>query len=273
MGTASALASSRSPSPSEVNAATPARDGGEDARSEPPPELTDVRTDWCLEGWRALEEGTCWLVPDRWSSDGVRRLVIYLSGIVPPVPKSHQKENVQRVVASSARRAGVAVLLPRGRRGIGPPGAKDWWAWPTRKGDYDASAATMVAEWTAARVKLESSFGPFHRTYLAGSSSGAYFLVALALRGAFVADGYAAISGGASFIPRDRLPSDKRPFYVGYASGDPSRGGPKALGALLSSAGWPVRVVEHPGGHGTREVYLDEAISFWMSLEGDGGQR
>jgi predicted esterase len=231
--------------------------------------LPDVRTEWCLEGWRGLDEGTCYLVGER------RTLLIYLSGIVPPVAKSPQKENVQRIVAAAAQKAGVAVLLPRGRRGIGPKDAKDWWAWPTGAADYARYSTEMITEWKAARTRMEDALGRrFERTYLAGSSSGAYFIAALALSGAIDVDGYAAASGGAPGLAspgRTDAGAIKRPFYVGYATGDPTNGGPKALGAYLSSAGWPVRVKEHPGGHGARQEYLDDAFAFWETFERDAG--
>ena len=229
-------------------------------------------TDWCLEGWRGLDEGTCYFVPAAGALRAPRRLLVYLPGIVPPTPRSPQKEKVQRIVAAAVARAGAVALLPRGRRGIGPSGAKDWWAWPTSAGDYATYAADMVAEWSAARTRLEASLGRFERVYLAGSSSGAYFLTALALTGAVEVDGYAATSGGATGLAGSRAAgASKRPFYVGYASGDPTHGGPKSLGAFLTSAGWPARVVEHAGGHGAREVYLDEAFAFWDAFARDAG--
>ena len=121
-------------------------------------------------------------------------------------------------------------------------------------------------------MKLEAALGTFDRTYLAGSSSGAYFLTALALRGAVETDGYAAASGGATGLGASRASAaKKRPFYVGYASGDGTNAGPKALGAFLRAAGWPVRIAEHPGGHGAREVYLDEAFELWDAWEPDAG--
>ena len=40
------------------------------------------------------------------------------------------------------------------------------------------------------------------------------------------------------------------------------------IAAVLEAAHWPVRVAEHPVGHGAREVYLDEAFAFWASQEG-----
>jgi predicted esterase len=130
----------------------------------------------------------------------------------------------------------------------------------------------MIASFAAGRVKLEAVLGRFDRAYLAGSSSGAYFLTALALAGAVDVDGYAAASGGAVGSGlRDAGRTKVRPFYVGYGAGDPTNGGPKALGAFLGRIGWPVRVAEHPGGHGAREVYLDEAFAFWEAFERDAG--
>jgi predicted esterase len=251
--------------------AAPAPDAAGPADAAPRP-LPDVPTDWCLEGFRAIDEGTCYLLPD-----GVvpSRLLVYLAGIVPPTPRSPQKEKVQAVVAAAARRAGVAALLPRGRRGIGPEGARDWWAWPTGPADHAAHAATLLREWTTARTRLEAALGrPFARTYLAGSSSGAYFIAALALRGEVAFDGYAALSGGApggATVPREAGAPGRPPFYVGYATGDPTNGGPKALAARLSSGGWPVRVGVLAGGHGAREEYLDEALAFFAEHEADAG--
>jgi hypothetical protein len=45
-------------------------------------------------------------------------------------------------------------------------------------------------------------------------------------------------------------------------------GSARALAGLLRGAGWPVRVAEHPLGHGAKEVYLDEALAFWREHEG-----
>lgn len=263
---AASLASCREPAGKPSLPAASPPPATEDA-GEPPATraaLPDVTSDWCVDGWRALDEGTCYLLPEPSDASSRNVLLIYLPGIMPPAMRSPQKENVTRVVAAAARRAGAVALLPRGRRGIGPADAKDWWAWPTSPRDYATYASTMLGEWTSARAKLEAALGRFDRAYLAGSSSGAYFLTALVFAGAVEMDGYAAISGGSASYARNDKGVKKHPFYVGYASGDGTNAGPKALAALLGSAGWPVRVAVHPGGHGAREVYLDEAFAFWM---------
>ncbi|MDB4997339.1 MAG: hypothetical protein JWM74_4771, partial [Myxococcaceae bacterium] len=107
---------------------------------------------------------------------------------------------------------------------------------------------------------------PFEHLYVAGSSSGAWFVVALAFRGALAADGWAAISGGSpgAWTSRDLAPRTPKPFYVGFGDNDPSAAsGARALAAVLRAAGWPVEARAHPFGHGARAVYLEEAFATW----------
>ncbi|HEY2513124.1 MAG TPA: hypothetical protein VGI39_19785 [Polyangiaceae bacterium] len=233
--------------------------------------LPVVATDWCIDGLTPLDEETCYLLPDPADAAVPPPLLVYLHGIVPPTPTSPQKERVELAVLHAARRAHAAALVPRGVRGIGPSGAHDWWAWPTDPGAYAKYAAGMVAKWADARRRLERLAGaPFAHTYLAGSSNGAYFLTALALRGdleslGFPVDGYGAMSGGsAGGRAASALPAVHLPFYVGYGTYDEStRRGARALAALLEQAQWPTKRSELPFGHGAREEYLDEAFAFW----------
>jgi len=179
---------------------------------------------------------------------------------------------VQGAVLKAATRAGAAAIVPRGRRGIGPEGAHDWWAWPTSPSTHAQMVREIVARWIVMKKKLEGIAGrPFEKTYLAGSSNGAYFLSALALRGdcdelGFPIDGYGAMSGGApggrgADALKGRTP---RPIYVGFGTYDAeTKAGARALAAVFHAAHWPVQMAEHPFGHGAREVYLDEAFAFW----------
>ncbi len=167
---------------------------------------------------------------------------------------------MQQVVARAALRAQAAVIMPRGRVGLGPAATRSWWGWPTSKADVDRLAPEMVRGWLAARDRLEAHVGaPFSRTFLAGSSSGAYFLSSLAVRGALEVDGLAATAGGGASPSATRKP----PFYLGFGSGDPAASRLRGFGKALLRADWPSLVREHPGGHGAREVYLDEAFAFW----------
>jgi predicted esterase len=220
-----------------------------------------VKTDWCIDQVQALDEGACYVLPD----EPTRTLLIYLPGIIPPEAKSPQKSNVETVVANVARRAGIAALIPRGRQGLAPKGRDRWWGWPTTDASYREHAGVMVATFAAQRKKLEEIAGvSFTRVYVAGSSSGAYFCVRLALRGEIEAHGFAAISGGAlaDATSLDRL--EPKPFYFGYGKGEASvRRSVVALVDVFRRANWPVRAAEHPLDHGAHEVYLDEAIAFW----------
>jgi predicted esterase len=130
----------------------------------------------------------------------------------------------------------------------------------------------MIAAIGEKRRKLETWVGfSFTRVYLAGSSSGAYFVSRLALHGDLPADGYGAMSGGSVPEGVDFARLSPRPFYVGYGQYDPARGAARALAALVRGAGWPVREAAHPTGHGARLVYLEEAFAFFAE-QGTGSR-
>jgi predicted esterase len=229
-----------------------------------PPPLAAVRTDWCIERVSVLDEETCFALPETKTS----RLMVYLHGIVPPEPTSFVKTNFQTVAANAARRAGIALLMPRGERGLGPKGHERWWAWPTTESAYRKYAGELVQRLWDKRKKLEGALSfPFSRVYLAGSSSGAYFVSLLALHGGFPADAYVAVSGGAPVRAASLAGLSPRAFYVGYGTHDSAASGARALASQLTRSGWPVRLAAHPVGHGAHEIYLDEAFAFFDENE------
>lgn len=232
----------------------------------PAPARPRVTTDWCIEGLEALDEETCYVTPPL-AEGKPRRLLVYVHGIIPPVARSTQKDAVMVAVKNAATRAGAVVIVPRGLRGIGPDQAKDWYAWPTSPDTHAAHAKAIVARWAGEKKKMEELLGrPFEKTYLAGSSNGAYFLTSLALSGdleryGLRVDGYGAMSGGARTTIAAAEP---RRFYVGFGAFDPdTKRNAIALVAALAAAKWPVKSAEHPVGHGAKEIYLDEAFAFW----------
>lgn len=242
-------------------------------------DLPPVATDWCIDGLVALDEETCAVLPPL--ADGKPpRLLVYLHGIVPFTKTSVQKTRVQEIVLQTSARAGAAAIVPRGLRGIGPEGARDWWAWPTSPAAHAEHAEKLVAKWSSAKARLEAHVGiHFERTYLAGSSNGAYFLTALALRGdlprfGFPVDGFGAMSGGASGgVPSSRARAFARPIYVGFGTRDEeSRKNAGGLLRVAEEAGWPSRRAEHPFDHGAHAIYVDEAFAFWDALTLDGSR-
>lgn len=245
------------PAPSDATESVPAP---EPALRAWPPEKSGARSDFCIDGIEALDESSCYVLPDAPTPE----LLIYLHGIVPPAKASRQKTNFETVVSRASRRAGVAALMPRGRQGLAPRGHDGWWGWPTSGESYRVHASELIAEFAVKRQKLEALTGaPFRRLYLAGSSSGAYFVVALALSGDLRAEGFAAISGGAQRAGGDLTQLAATPFYVGYGTLDTVSETSRALAAHLRRAGWPVQLAAHRLPHGAAEVYLDEAFAFF----------
>lgn len=207
----------------------------------------------------ALDEETCYALPETKTDE----LMLYLHGTIPPAKTSVQKTNLGNVLAAAVKGSKFAVLLPRGRRGLAPATQKGYWGWPTSTEQYQRHTSELVASFAEKRRKLETLTGAqFTRFYVGGSSSGAYFAAALALRGGLDADGFAAISGGA-WVEQNRIESlSPKPFYVGFGRHDTVAPGARALGERLRGAGWPVRVAVHALPHGAREVYLHEALAF-----------
>ncbi len=62
--------------------------------------VVDVKSDWCVEGMKGLDDDCCYVDPP-----GATRLLVYLHGIVPPVKDSVQKRTVEGAVLNAATRA------------------------------------------------------------------------------------------------------------------------------------------------------------------------
>jgi predicted esterase len=222
--------------------------------------LPRVQTDWCIDSVDTLDEETCVVVPEQPTSI----LLVYFHGIVPPTRESAQKTNYQTVVANFARRASVVALMPKGRQGFAPAANPGWWGWPTTEAGYQEHAKALVDVVSQKKKMIGDALGiSFSQTYVAGSSSGAYFVAALALHGGFPADGFAAISGGGGRKTPELGGLARKPFYIGYGSYDSVGPSARALADVLRGAGWPVKLAAHPLGHGARDVYLDEAFGFF----------
>src|SRR4051812_14489915 len=95
-----------SSSPPIPSASAPPPDASSAPAPAPPPEITST---WCIEGLRALDEETCYLLPAL-AKDKPRRLLVYLHGVVPPMPESAQQKTVQNAVKNAATRAGAAAI-------------------------------------------------------------------------------------------------------------------------------------------------------------------
>ncbi len=259
------IAASAEPTPVEVLSIAPVTPTPSVTPPPWPPRPPGAQSDFCIDGVDALDESSCYVLPDAPTEE----LLIYLHGIVPPTKTSRQKTNFETVVKIASRRANVAALMPRGRVGLAPKGLERWWGWPTSRGNQ-ALVAELVAEMNEKRSRLEALTGrPFQRVYLAGSSSGAYFVTALAAAHALPVDGYGILSGGADRPDVDFTKLPRTPVYIGFGTYDTVGAAARALGARLTRAGFPVKVAAHPLSHGTAEIYMDEAFAHFRATRGD----
>lgn len=203
---------------------------------------------WCAPEFVELSGAVCALQPSEQQRD---TLVIFLHGVVKPdTGWQHQQ---QRAIARGARVNGFDVLMPRGRRGIGPKGMQDWWTWPTGVAAQQKVEPELLREWAAARTELETRRGaPYTKVLVFGFSNGAYYATQLALRGKMPGVGSAVFAGGASgdWLERHAKSAPQRvPLYVEAGSRDATAiTDARRLRQMLQRLGWPHRFVERKGG-------------------------
>src|SRR5262245_16661695 len=81
---------------------------------------------WCAPELETLPNQVCLYVPRR-GGDRPTTVVIFLHSLVGRGTNWQWEQ--QRTMVQDADRHGFAVLMPRGRLGVGPGGAPDIWAW------------------------------------------------------------------------------------------------------------------------------------------------
>jgi predicted esterase len=203
---------------------------------------------WCAPEFEELAGAVCAL-----HDNGRQRetLVIFLHGVIKPdTGWQHQQ---QRAIARAARRNGFDVLMPRGRRGIGPKGMQDWWTWPTGVAAQQKVEPEILQEWDRARSELQTRRGaPYTKVLVFGFSNGAYYATQLALRGKTPGQGSAVFAGGASgdWLERHaKAVRERVPLYVEAGSSDKTAvDDARRLRRMLQRLEWPHRFVERQGG-------------------------
>ena len=225
---------------------------------------------WCAPEVERLSDEICHFSPRPAGDAAPRTLVIYLHGVIQA--SSTWQHTQQRALVRHAKVHGFSVLLPRGRRGIGPKGMRDWWTWPTSVRAQQQVEDELIHEWMQARALLEQRNGrAFDAVYVFGFSNGAYYASALALRGKLDVDGYAVFAGGsAGYLERHaRQTGERPPIYVGYGDQDrTARHDCQRLGAALRSLGWPYRMKGRPRvGHTITDTMVSEALAFFGRSE------
>ncbi|WP_437333374.1 alpha/beta hydrolase [Sorangium sp. So ce394] len=236
----------------------------------PAPPQAAAAARWCAPELAALPGEVCAFLPAK-AAPGPRVLVIYLHGVVQP--DSGWQWAQQRGAARAGARHGVAVMMPRGRRGIGPKTMEDWWCWPTATAAQATHEDALLAEWDAARAELERRAGArFDRVLVFGFSNGAYYATSLAMRGRLPVDGYAAFAGGsgARYLERAGAQTKARaPIFVGWGGKDPAHRDQVALAKMLRRLKWPSRSLGKPrAGHAMTDDQVDQAFAFLSGKRG-----
>jgi len=224
---------------------------------------------WCAEGSESLDSGVCYYTPAPAPEHAAlpaasETLVIFLHSLVQ-VDSNWQWEQ-QRLLMRTADRMGFAVLMPRGRPGIGPGAAKNVLAWPGSPRMQEEFEAPLLAEWDRFKASVESRRGaPFRRTLIFGFSNGAYYATSLAVRGRYPADGYGIFAGGSGSKFNRILANNaakRAPIFVGYGTKDPARAHMSSLVDMLADLHWPYAVKRAPIGHWVSDAQLQLAVRF-----------
>jgi predicted esterase len=225
-----------------------------------------------------LSEGVCYFSPpaddaSRQASDKAtpetaepRTLVIFLHPLVGD-GSSWQWEQ-QRMLARAGTKLGFSVLMPRGRRGIGPGRDPNTLAWPTSAKMQEEHETAIIAEWMAAKNTVEQRDGKFERVFVFGFSNGAYYGTSLALRGHLPVDGYGIFAGGSGskYLQLSAQKAEHRaPIFVGYGTKDPAHRGQQELIKLLRKLGWKHRSRSARVGHTVTYDQLHDAVRFLRS--------
>lgn len=235
-----------------------------DADTPAPQQAPPAATRWCAPELDALPAEACAFHPAK-SAPGPRTLVIFLHGVIQP--DSGWQWAQQRAAARIGARYGAAVLMPRGRPGIGPKGMKDFWTWPTAAAAQQAHEDAIVAEWGAARAELERRAGQrFERVYVFGFSNGAYYAASLAVRGRLEVDGYAVFAGGsgARYLERAGARTKRRaPIFVAWGGKDRAHRDQVALASMLRRLKWPSKSLgQRRAGHAMTDEQVAQAMAF-----------
>lgn len=223
---------------------------------------------WCAPESETLSEGMCYFDPlvsrNDESGAAADTLIIFLHSLVRT--NSDWQYEQQRLMMRNATALDFAVLMPRGRPGIGPGRAPNVLAWPGSPAMQDAVEAAVIAEWDSARAHVEQRQGrAFKRVFVFGFSNGAYYATTLAVRDRYKADGYGIFAGGSGSKYNRLLASRterRAPIFVGYGTKDPARGHMGSLARMLADLHWQHRVKTAPIGHWVSDAQLQAAVRF-----------
>ncbi|MCC6552217.1 MAG: hypothetical protein IT372_04240 [Polyangiaceae bacterium] len=249
-----------------MSAARVSADEGAANAAGAPPAAPAPGAPWCAPELVTLPGDVCAFTPAK-APPGPQTLVLFLHGVIQP--DSGWQWAQQRGAALAGARYGLTVLMPRGRRGIGPRTMEDWWTWPTAAAAQSAHEDAIVAEWAAAQKELERRAGRrFDRVLVFGFSNGAYYATSLAMRGRLPVQGYAVFAGGsgAPYLERAGAKAKQRaPIFVAWGEKDRSHRDQVALARMLKRLRWPSQSLgAKRAGHAMTDAQVAAAVRFLM---------
>jgi len=250
------------PPPPQAPAAPIAQSAPIAQTASPAPPAPSAR--WCAPELDALPGEVCSFVPAK-EAPGPRTLVIFLHGVIQPDTGWQWAQ--QRGAARAGAKHGFSVLMPRGRRGIGPKTMEDWWTWPTAASAQKTHEDALIAEWDAARAELERRTGSrFERVLVFGFSNGAYYATSLAMRARLPVAGYGVFAGGsgATYLERAGAQAKQRaPIFVGWGGKDRAHRDQEALVRMLRKLKWPAKSLgQKRAGHAMTDEQVAQAVAF-----------
>jgi predicted esterase len=224
----------------------------------PKPPVEAVPEHWCPEGFEPGQGDVCFAMPmERGPGTAI---VVYLHGEL----EGHGRPE-EWAAARSATVHGFAVVLPRGRRGLcdWKPELKNHFCWPQDAADT-TEMHNVTAEWdhTLWQVNELLEAGP-HPRFVLGYSNGAAFAHHLARTGAFKADGYALISGGAPITEASSAEAHPPILLLGHENDAGQVSKSKELHESLNREKWPNQSCTRPGEHGLAGDDVDAALRFF----------
>ncbi|HEU5074395.1 MAG TPA: hypothetical protein VFU02_09485 [Polyangiaceae bacterium] len=206
----------------------------------------------------------CYFEPPAADAEVPSTLIIFLHSLVRA--NSDWQYEQQRLMMRTASAMNVAVLMPRGRAGIGPGQDPRTLAWPGSPRTQELYEEAVIAEWDHARAQIEAQRGRgFGRVLIFGFSNGAYYATTLAVRQRYSADGYGLFAGGTGSKYNRLLASRsgaRVPVFVGYGTKDPAVSDMRSLARMLDDLGWPHQVKTAKIGHWVSDAQLQSAIRF-----------
>lgn len=224
----------------------------------PKPPVEAVAEHWCPEGFEPGHGDVCFALPVEHGPSTA--ILVYLHGML----EGHGSPE-EWAAARSAIVHGFAVVLPRGRRGLcdWKPELKDHFCWPQDSADV-TEMKTVVGAWDRTLWQVNELLeGGTHPHYVLGFSNGAFFANHLARSGAFKADAYALVSGGAPTAEASVAESHPPMILLSSERDTAQAAKTKELHELYTREKWPHQSCSRPGEPGLIGEDVDAALRFF----------